>query len=126
MRVTTRAAAVAAQLHVYRGRPCLRGHDGLRYKASRNCVVCTRERALAKEKSRRDARPASRPRPELCECCAMSPAEGKTLHWDHDHATGKFRGWLCPDCNIALGFARDSPYRLLLMVDYLQRSRQSA
>jgi hypothetical protein len=34
-------------LTVYRGRPCLRGHDGLRYKVSRNCVTCTIERARA-------------------------------------------------------------------------------
>lgn len=45
---TTRAAAVVAQLHVYKGRPCLRGHDGLRYKVSHNCCHCSRARALAK------------------------------------------------------------------------------
>ena len=32
---------------LYRGRPCLRGHDGLRYKSSRNCVTCNVERARA-------------------------------------------------------------------------------
>jgi hypothetical protein len=62
MRVTTRAAAVAAQRHVYRGRPCLRGHDGLRYKVSRNCVACTRERALTVYRQERDLLRAERSR----------------------------------------------------------------
>jgi hypothetical protein len=32
-------------------------------------------------------------------------------HWnlDHDHATGKFRGWLCSRCNGAIGMLKDDP-----------------
>jgi hypothetical protein len=41
--------------------------------------------------------------------------------WDHDHRTGDFRGWLCNSCNAALGFAKDDPWRLRLLADYLER-----
>ena len=47
MRSFAGAPAIAEQAHVYQGRRCLRGHDGLRYSTSRNCVYCTRERAVA-------------------------------------------------------------------------------
>lgn len=39
-----------------------------------------------------------------CEIC------GKTadrLRYDHDHATGLFRGWLCHKCNVGLHYAED-------------------
>lgn len=58
MRSIAAAPAIAEQLHVYQGRRCLRGHEGLRYKVSRNCVTCSRERALAKwraEQARRNS-----------------------------------------------------------------------
>lgn len=34
--------------------------------------------------------------------CALCRAGGK-LHIDHDHTTGRFRGLLCLQCNVALG-----------------------
>lgn len=33
--------------HLYIGKPCRHGHLGLRYRANRCCVECTRERAAA-------------------------------------------------------------------------------
>lgn len=43
----------------------------------------------------------------------------KGLHVDHDHRTGKFRGLLCPGCNVAVGMIADNPERLLGLVEYL-------
>lgn len=66
---------------------------------------------------------ASRPRPIFCECCGNS--NGKTLHWDHDHNTGKFRGWLCMNCNSGIGYAKDSIERLRMMIAYLEKYEES-
>lgn len=49
----------------------------------------------------------SRPKPETCECCGALPGK-RSLHLDHDHVTGKFRGWLCARCNLGIGLLGDS------------------
>jgi hypothetical protein len=63
---------------------------------------------------------AGRPRPEVCDICAGPPDEGKSLHYDHCHQTGGFRGWLCRECNLMLGNARDNPQRLRDGAAYLE------
>lgn len=40
-------------------------------------------------------------------------------HIDHDHATGKVRGILCPPCNLILGYARDDVRVLAQAIAYL-------
>jgi len=40
--------------------------------------------------------------------CEICDAPADPLHLDHDHATGRARGWLCFRCNSMLGLARDS------------------
>jgi hypothetical protein len=66
----------------------------------------------------------NRPRPENCECCGGAP--NKTLHFDHCHDTGRFRGWCCHGCNTGQvdGFI-DSPRRLRLRALFLERPFQS-
>ena len=58
--------------------------------------------------------------PEVCEACDGPPSKGQRMHMDHNHKTGKFRGWLCGNCNRALGFLRDDRGRLQLLIDYLE------
>jgi hypothetical protein len=41
---------------------------------------------------------------------------------DHDHATGAVRGVLCLRCNMALGYAQDSPEVLRALADYVERA----
>lgn len=70
-----------------------------------------KETYLLSAKRRREdmqERMAGRPRPDTCEVCNQ---EG-VISFDHDHKTGKFRGWLCRECNSILGFANDD-YKLL-------------
>lgn len=61
----------------------------------------------------------TRPEPEVCECCGSPPVGHPCLYADHDHKSGKFRGWLCMRCNAALGLLKDQPE---LAVIYLAKS----
>lgn len=55
-----------------------------------------------------------------CHACGVPECECKTrLHADHCHITGRFRGWLCGDCNIALGLLKDSAERARLLAEYV-------
>jgi hypothetical protein len=60
---------------------------------------------------------ATRPLPKLCECCQQRPA----THLDHDHETGKFRGWLCNYCNRGIGMLGDNVYGIMRAMNYLTR-----
>lgn len=50
--------------------------------------------------------------------CAICGATDK-LCWDHNHATGKFRGTLCNTCNLGIGLLKDSPYLLERAIEYV-------
>jgi hypothetical protein len=62
---------------------------------------------------------ATRPRPELCECC-QKPSTSKALALDHCHKTGVFRGWLCLKCNLGIGSLGDNFSGMLKAIRYLQ------
>jgi hypothetical protein len=62
---------------------------------------------------------STRPKPDHCEVC-FTP--GKVM-FDHDHSSGKFRGWLCRDCNLVLGFTKDNPDVLRKLAKYLEDNR---
>ncbi len=57
----------------------------------------------------------------LCAICENPPADGRRLHVDHDHETGRVRGLLCFTCNNALGDFEDDPGRLRSAIGYLHR-----
>ena len=63
---------------------------------------------------------ATRPRPSVCETCGHPPGR-RALHLDHNHVTGVFRGWLCRECNLALGHVHDQPEVLDALAAYLRR-----
>src|SRR5687768_10582964 len=58
-------------------------------------------------------------KPNHCLACGQ---EGPVFV-DHDHKTGQFRGWLCHDCNAALGRVHDSLERLEMLKGYLEMAR---
>ena len=54
----------------------------------------------------------------LCQCCGDMCDPTVT---DHCHITGKFRGFLCSNCNTGLGLFKDSPIRLQKAIEYLSK-----
>ncbi len=58
---------------------------------------------------------------DTCQICG----EFKTMHYDHDHKTKLFRGWICNNCNVALGFARDSIPVLEKLISYLKNNEST-
>jgi hypothetical protein len=68
---------------------------------------------------------ATRAAPANCECC-RKPRTGmkSALCLDHDHTTGKFRGWLCGHCNRAIGQLGDNLTGLMRAVRYLRRAKK--
>lgn len=59
----------------------------------------------------------------VCDICGSKQVGNKTnLCYDHDHTTGKFRGWLCNNCNYMLGHAKDNPEILAKAILYLTQN----
>lgn len=61
----------------------------------------------------------TRPEPEFCEGCGRL---SDRLCLDHDHTTGKFRGWLCRHCNLGLGYFGDNLSGIEGILNYLRRA----
>ena len=58
----------------------------------------------------------------ICHICGINESSlNKRLCMDHDHKTGKFRGWLCSKCNTMLGMACDSMDTLDKAMEYLRK-----
>ncbi len=57
-----------------------------------------------------------------CQVCVKSEPGLKGWILDHDHNTGKFRGILCSNCNLALGHLKDDVFILKSLIVYLKRS----
>lgn len=60
---------------------------------------------------------APRPKPNKCEVCG----ESGRIVLDHNHKTNKFRGWICHNCNVTIGFAKENATRLALLINYLKK-----
>ena len=83
------------------------------------CMECRwkSERLLKKLRADWDAA-NPQGRPTTCELCGK---QAKRLVLDHCHETEQPRGWLCDQCNIALGYLGDNVAGLEAAIRYLQR-----
>lgn len=71
----------------------------------------------------------TRPEPAQCEICGNVEhliRKGILCHLavDHDHATGKFRGWICNRCNLGLGKIGDTIEAVERLLAYLKRAQE--
>jgi hypothetical protein len=98
--------------------------NGYRYRRG-ECISCTAEYRKEKKEAEKLAKangiPAKAPEGTVCYNCGR----GGNLCFDHDHDGSKsFRGWLCNNCNIALGILKSNGKKtdfdgLMSMLAYL-------
>ena len=62
----------------------------------------------------------------VCAICGEARPEERTLHVDHDHATGVIRGLLCFRCNQAIGSLQEDYDIFQAAADYLDRDDELA
>lgn len=103
---------------IYCTRACYRRAQSARksqlYAINRREAI---DKVIANRKKRQDVT-TTRPQTTNCEACHTEC----TTVWDHNHVTGKFRGWLCRGCNLALGHLQDSHARCLALADYIAKT----
>ena len=56
-----------------------------------------------------------------CAICRQPEKKRHFLSVDHDHRTGRIRGLLCYQCNLAIGNMRDDPELFLAAIAYLRK-----
>jgi hypothetical protein len=81
------------------------------------------EQSVTKSKVIRE-RLAGRKKPDNCEICGVV-RKIRGLCFDHDHQTGMFRGWICNNCNSALGLVHDDITVLEKMIRYIKKNKSA-
>ena len=88
------------------------GPDAL-YSKWKSCYIKIQLQRSKHNKNRKTAPP----QPKNCDCCGTLLTQ--TVCYDHDHETGRFRGWLCHNCNSGIGKLGDDLEGVLKAVTYL-------
>lgn len=95
-----------------------------RYRRNKNKIAQQRRDRIGAIRAQRGLPEPTRPEPVLCECCgrhfSSTDKRGYRLSLDHDHTTGKFRGWLCGDCNRGIGLLGDNLEGVRRALAYLE------
>ena len=73
--------------------------------------------ASLERKKKMQEEKAGRPKPKNCEICNSS----SRICFDHNHNTGRFRGWICHKCNVILGLSNENYDVLLSLSNYLKK-----
>jgi hypothetical protein len=94
------------------------------------CRVC--ETSIRKVRDELRAVTPPTPKDHKCPVCLRNEQElagcggKKSSPWvlDHDHLTGRFRGWLCHNCNRMLGALKDDFDTMDRIREYLKIGRE--
>lgn len=108
----------------YRERPHLWKNPDGTWKKSSSDHRASQRRHYEKNKEKileRGREKTRQKREERTGPCPICETE-TVLVWDHDHATGLFRAYICSPCNLSLGHAKDNPTTLRRLADYLERT----
>lgn len=54
--------------------------------------------------------------PKRCQICRTDKIK---IVFDHNHKTGKFRGWICNNCNTAIGLTKENVKILKQIIKYI-------
>ena len=81
------------------------------------CKQCSNLRQKEYIKFRKEQRTPDEGK--VCECCGNDVVP---LVWDHDHISMEHRGWLCHNCNTAIGKLGDNLEGVLNAATYLAKA----
>jgi hypothetical protein len=100
-----------------------------RYASDKDAITAKTSQQRRARQLRQAGRTAE---PEACEVCGSAASDARNgtfsngsktgprrLSLDHNHTTGKIRGFLCHKCNAVLGLVDDSPELLMALAAYL-------
>lgn len=94
-------------------------HKHTRDKLGSYCKPC-QIATNSENRRQRKVTALGKPKPTHCPLCGHE----RELVYDHDHATGAARDWICGKCNPALGLANDDPALLRKMAKYIEHHRK--
>ena len=108
-------------IECFRARGEGKSHGILRYQ---HCKKCERNIAnitkIAKAK-------CTVPKSTCCDMCGriedIEKQKNSKIVFDHDHTTGKFRGWICDSCNRGLSNLGDDVAGVINALNYLLERR---
>ena len=83
-----------------------------------SCDSC---RSKKRKVSSKDKKYYARPKVLVCPIC-NDTVDGNYARLDHCHSTGVIRGWLCDNCNTALGKLKESKEVLKRAIKWMEKN----